>query len=89
MFNATELRIRAKMKTRLDSYYKRNGFRDILNGLMADGVPESKIMATTRGPGGVTMLHDRFFIDFMNWIGGQPYYRAVKKYVAYPPKDTK
>lgn len=83
MFNATLLRERAKVKTRLDSYYKRNGFKSIIAGLVKDGVPESEIMQSTRGPGGCTMLHDAFFIDFMAWIGGEPYYRAIKKFVRY------
>lgn len=84
MFNATELRVRAKVQTRLDSYFKRNNFNAILAGLVKDGFPEHEIMQTVRGPGGSTMLHDRFFIDFMAWIGGEPYYRAVKRFVAYP-----
>lgn len=84
MFNATDMRLRAKTTTRLDSYYKSNTFKAILNGLIADGVPETKIMTTVRGPGGATHLHDRFFISFMAWIGGQAYYKAVKKFVRYP-----
>lgn len=84
MFNATELRSRAKVKTRLDSYFKRNNFTAILAGLVKDGVPESEIMQTVRGPGGSTMLHDIFFLDFMAWIGGEPYYRALRRFVSYP-----
>lgn len=83
MFNATEMRVRARMKSRLDSYFKRNGFTAVLNGLVNDAVPEEKIMRTTRGPGGCTMLHDAFFIDFMQWIGGETYYRAIKKFVTF------
>lgn len=83
MFNATELRVRAKKKSRLDSYFKRIGFNDILQGLILDAVPEDKIMQTTRGPGGRTMLHDAFFIDFMQWIGGESYYRSIKKFVTF------
>lgn len=89
MFNATELRTRAKVKTRLDSYFKRNGFNAILKGLITDNVPEAEIMQTTRGVGGSTMLHDRFFIDFMAWVGGEPYYKAVKKFVKYPQQGEK
>lgn len=89
MFNATELRTRAKMTTRLDSYFKRNGFNTILKGLIADGVPEAEIMQTTRGVGGSTMLHDAFFIDFCSWIGGEPYYRAIKRFVTYPLQGAK
>lgn len=89
MFNATELRTRAKMKTRLDSYFKRNGFNAILKGLITDGVPEAEIMQTTRGPSGSTMMHDAFFIDFMAWIGGEPYYKAIKKFVKYQQGEKK
>lgn len=84
MFNATSLRLRAKHPTRLDSYFKRQNFVAITRGLMADGVPEDQIMSSTKGPTGCTMLHDAFFIDFMAWIGGEPYYRAVRQFVAYP-----
>lgn len=84
MFNATDVRARAKTKTRLDSYFKRNNFNAIVSGLVKDGVAEDKIMQTTRGPGGSTMLHNAFFLDFMAWIGGEPYYRAIKKFVKYP-----
>jgi hypothetical protein len=83
MFNATLMRERAKVTTRLDSYFKRNGFKAVLQGLIKDGVPEQEIMKTTRGPGGCTMLHDHFFMDFMAWVGGEPYYRAIKKFVKY------
>jgi hypothetical protein len=83
MFNATLLRERARVKTRLDSYFKRNGFKAILAGLVKDEVPEVEIMTTTRGPGGCTMLNDAFFIDFMAWVGGEPYYKAVKKFVQF------
>lgn len=89
MFNASDVRLRAKHPTRLDSYIKRHGFRDILQGLVADGVPEEEIMRTIRGPGGCVMLHDAFFIDFMAWIGGAPYYRAVRAYVSYPDYRNK
>lgn len=84
MFNATQMRERAKHKTRLDSYYRRNTFTAIVNGLVADGVAEDKIISTTRGPGGCTLLHDAFFIDFMAWIGGRVYYNAIKKFVKFP-----
>lgn len=84
MFNATELRLRAKHLTRLDSYYKRDGFKAILNGLITDGLPEAEVMRTVRGPSGHTMLHDAFFLDFMAWIGGAVYYRAIRKFVSYP-----
>jgi hypothetical protein len=36
MFNAPELRVRAKKATRLDSYFKRDGFKAILAGLSYD-----------------------------------------------------
>lgn len=83
MFNATEFRARAKHTVRLDSYYKTKNFLAIVQGLLADGVPEDEIMRTTRGPQGTTMLHDAFFIDFMGWIGGPAYYRAVRKFVTF------
>jgi hypothetical protein len=83
MFNATELRVRAGKKTRLDSYLKRDGFSAILQGLMADKVPEEEIMITARGPNGSTMLHDAFFMDFMCWVGGMAYYKATKRFVTY------
>jgi hypothetical protein len=84
MFNATELRMRAKHGPRLDSYFKRNGFNAVLNGLVKDGFSEEKIMKTTRGPGGCTMLHNAFMIDFAQWLGGEVYYKAIRKYVRYP-----
>lgn len=83
MFNATDFRTRAKQSTRLDSYYRTKGFNAILRGLLADGVPEHEVMQVTRGKQGSTMLHDAFFIDFMSWVGGEPYYRAVRKFVTF------
>lgn len=87
MFNVTDLRARARVTRRLDSYFKRNGFAAILSGLVKDGVPEDRIMRVIHGSKGHTMLHDAFFLDFMAWVGGDPYYRAVKKFVNYPTKE--
>lgn len=84
MFNATEYRLRAKHETRLDSYFKTQGFNAILTGLVADQVPEADIMRVTRGAQGCTMLNDMFFLDFMAWIGGPVYYRALKRFSCYP-----
>lgn len=80
MFNATALRARAKCTTRLDSYFKRDNFGTILNGLLREGVPEHEIMITTSGRGGCTMLHDAFLVDFFAWIGGDFYFRFCKRY---------
>ena len=83
MFNATELRQKAKHKTRLDCYFKRHCFGAIVRGLTADGVPPEQIMQTSKGPHGYTLLHDAFFLDFMCWMGGESYYRATKKFVTF------
>lgn len=83
MFNATDFRARAKHSVRLDSYYRTKGFNAILRGLLADGVPEHEVMQVTRGKLGSTMLHDAFLLDFLGWIGGETYYRAIKKFVVF------